>query len=89
MLVAVTHDERPLKQVADGLGISMRMVQRHLSSIYQKNNTQTRAGLSKAFPSTQKAANQLAGRGTTPSLALFEESLDHDFKGPGGHGRRQ
>lgn len=66
MLVAVTHDERPFKQVADELGISMRMVQRHLSSIYQKTNTQTRAGLSKAFPSTQRAANQLAGGGTTP-----------------------
>lgn len=51
VLIAVTHDERPLKQVADELGISMRMVQRHLSSIYQKTATQTRAGLSKAFPS--------------------------------------
>lgn len=51
VLIAVTCDERPLKQVADDLGISMRMVQRHLSSIYQKTDTQTRAGLSKAFPS--------------------------------------
>ena len=51
VLVAVTQDERPLKQVAEELGISMRMVQRHLSSIYQKTNTQTRAGLTKAFPS--------------------------------------
>lgn len=51
VLVAVTQDERPLKQVAEELGISMRMVQRHLSSIYQKTDTQTRAGLAKAFPS--------------------------------------
>ena len=51
VLVVVTQDERPLKQVADELGISMRMVQRHLSSIYQKTDTQTRAGLTKAFPS--------------------------------------
>lgn len=51
VLVAVTQDERPLKQVAEELGISMRMVQRHLSSIYQKTDTQTRAGLTKAFPS--------------------------------------
>lgn len=29
----------------------MRMVQRHLSSIYQKTGTQTRAGLTKTFPS--------------------------------------
>ena len=51
VLMAVTQDERPLKQVAEELGISMRMVQRHLSSIYQKTDTQTRAGLAKAFPS--------------------------------------
>ena len=51
VLIAVTQDERPLKQVAEKLGISMRMVQRHLSSIYQKTDTQTRAGLTKAFPS--------------------------------------
>ena len=51
VLISVTQDERPLKQVAEELGISMRMVQRHLSSIYQKTDTQTRAGLTKAFPS--------------------------------------
>ena len=51
VLIAVTQDERPLKQIAEKLGISMRMVQRHLSSIYQKTDTQTRAGLTKAFPS--------------------------------------
>lgn len=51
VLMAVTQDERPLKQVAEELGISMRMVQRHLSSIYQKTDTQTRAGFTKAFPS--------------------------------------
>ena len=51
VLIAVTQDERPLKQVAEELSISMRMVQRHLSSIYQKTDTQTRAGLAKAFPS--------------------------------------
>lgn len=51
VLAAVTRDERPLKLVADELGISLRMVQRHLSSIYQKTGTQTRAGLTKVFPS--------------------------------------
>lgn len=51
VLIAVTQNERPLKQVAEELGISMRMVQRHLGSIYQKTDTQTRAGLTKAFPS--------------------------------------
>lgn len=49
VLRAVTADERPLKQVADDLGISLRMVQRHLTSIYSKTNTQTRAGLTRAF----------------------------------------
>ena len=49
MLRAVTADERPLKQVADDLGISLRMVQRHLTNIYSKTDTQTRAGLTRAF----------------------------------------
>ena len=51
VLVAVTASEVPLKQVAEDLGISLRMVQRHLTSIYKKTGTQTRAGLTKAFPS--------------------------------------
>lgn len=49
VLRAVAADERPLKQVADDLGISLRMVQRHLTSIYGKTDTQTRAGLTRAF----------------------------------------
>lgn len=49
VLRAMTRDERPLKQVADNLGISLRMVQRHLTSIYKKTDTQTRAGLTKEF----------------------------------------
>lgn len=49
VLRAVTADERPLKQVADDLGVSLRMVQRHLTSIYSKTDTQTRAGLTRAF----------------------------------------
>lgn len=49
VLRAVTADERPLKKVADDLGISLRMVQRHLTSIYSKTDTQTRAGLTRAF----------------------------------------
>ena len=51
VLIAVTASEEPLKQVAESLGISLRMVQRHLTSIYKKTGTQTRAGLTKAFPS--------------------------------------
>lgn len=49
VLRAVTADESPLKQVADDLGISLRMVQRHLTNIYSKTDTQTRAGLTRAF----------------------------------------
>ncbi len=45
VLAAVTANEQPLKQVADDMGISLRMVQRHLTSIYEKTSTQTRAGL--------------------------------------------
>lgn len=51
MLIAVTASEEPLKQVAESLGITLRMVQRHLTSIYKKTGTQTRAGLTKVFPS--------------------------------------
>ena len=47
VLAAVTANEQPLKQVADDLGISLRMVQRHLTSIYEKTSTQTRAGLAR------------------------------------------
>lgn len=47
VLAAVTANEQPLKQVADELGISLRMVQRHLTSIYEKTSTQTRAGLAR------------------------------------------
>ena len=49
VLVAVTASEEPLKQVADELGITLRMVQRHLTSIYKKTGTQTRAGLTKRY----------------------------------------
>ena len=53
MLIAVTASEEPLKQVAESLGITLRMVQRHLTSIYKKTGTQTRAGLTKVFPTGQ------------------------------------
>ena len=49
VLRAVACDERPLKQIADDLGISLRMVQRHLTNIYEKTGTQTRTGLTKEF----------------------------------------
>ena len=39
VLHAVISDERQLKQASDDLGISLRMVQRHLTSIYKKTDT--------------------------------------------------
>lgn len=49
VLKAVIADERPLKQIASELGISLRMVQKHLASLYGKTETQTRSGLTKKF----------------------------------------
>lgn len=69
VLRAVTADERPLKQVADDLGISLRMVQRHLTNIYSKTDTQTRAGLTRAFFGSRAAAHEKAAACQQASLA--------------------
>lgn len=49
VLAAVTADELPLKHVATDMGISLRVLQRHLTSLYQKTGTQSRVGLTKLF----------------------------------------
>ena len=49
VLAAVTADERPLKHAAADMGISLRVLQRHLTSLYQKTGTQSRVGLTKLF----------------------------------------
>lgn len=49
VLAAATADERPLKHVAADMGISLRVLQRHLTSLYQKTGTQSRVGLAKLF----------------------------------------
>ena len=49
VLAAVTADDRPLKQVAPDLGISLRVLQRHLTSLYQKTGTQSRVGLTMLY----------------------------------------
>ena len=49
VLAAVTADDKPLKQVAADLGISLRVVQRHLTSLYGKTETQSRVGLTMLF----------------------------------------
>ena len=49
ILAAVVADEQPLKYVADNLGVGLRTVQHHLTSLYKKTGTQTRAGLTARF----------------------------------------
>ena len=49
VLVLVTADERALKEIASEMDISLRMLQKHLTSIYKKTDTQTRAGLTRKF----------------------------------------
>ena len=49
ILEAVTASEKTLKATAAGMGISLRTVQHHLTSIYKKTNTQTRTGLTRCF----------------------------------------
>lgn len=49
VLAAATADERPLKHVAADMGISLCVLQRHLTSLYQKTGTQSRVGLTKLF----------------------------------------
>ncbi len=49
VLAAVVTDDRPLKQVAVDLGISLRVVQRHLTSLYGKTQTESRIGLTMLF----------------------------------------
>ncbi len=45
VIAAVAADDRPLKQVAADMGISLRVLQRHLTSLYHKTETQTRVSL--------------------------------------------
>lgn len=49
VLAAVVSDERPLKHVAAELGVGLRTVQHHLTSLYKKTGTQTRTGLTARF----------------------------------------
>ena len=49
VLENVLTSEKTLQQIADDMGMSLRMLQRHLSAIYAKTNTKTRAGLTNCF----------------------------------------
>lgn len=65
VLATVTADERPLKHVAADMGISLRVLQRHLTSLYQKTGTQSRVGLTKLFweqPPPPRPARNIARR---------------------------
>lgn len=48
VLAAVCSSEETLQSIADDMGFSLRALQKHLTSIYRKSNTQTRAGLCSA-----------------------------------------
>ena len=54
VLGAVSSSEKTLASIASDLGISERVLQRHLSSIYKKTGTQTRNGLSIALHGINK-----------------------------------
>ena len=45
VLAAVCSSEETLQCIADEMGISLRALQKHLTSIYRKSGTQSRAGL--------------------------------------------
>ena len=74
VLAAVTADERPLKRVAADMGISLRVLQRHLTSLYQKTGTQSRVGLTKLFweqPPPRPARN-IARRRRVPRRLRYQ-----------------
>ena len=48
VLVAVCSSEETLQSIADEMGFSLRSLQKHLTSIYRKSQTQSRAGLASA-----------------------------------------
>lgn len=76
VLAAVMQDERPLKQVAADLDVTLRTVQRHLTSVYQKTSTQTRAGLAvRFFNATRETAgtNNEPGEATPPPTPSARE----------------
>lgn len=79
VLAAVVADEQPLKYVADNLGVGLRTVQHHLTSLYKKTGTQTRAGLTARFieeaqndPQTREARTKQAAE------AVRSESTEGD-----------
>ena len=75
VLATVTADERPLKRVAADMGISLRVLQRHLTSLYQKTGTQSRVGLTKLFweqPPPPRPARNIARRRRVPRRLRYQ-----------------
>lgn len=75
VLATVTADERPLKHVAADMGISLRVLQRHLTSLYQKTGTQSRVGLMKLFweqPPPPRPAHNIARRRRVPRRLRYQ-----------------
>ena len=75
VLATVTADERPLKHVAADMGISLRVLQRHLTSLYQKTSTQSRVGLTKLFweqPPPPRPARNIARRRRVPRRLRYQ-----------------
>lgn len=66
----MVSDERPLKHVAAELGVGLRTVQHHLTSLYKKTGTQTRTGLTARFiEESQNGAQARESREEQPSEA--------------------
>ena len=77
VLAAVVSDERPLKHVAAELGVGLRTVQHHLTSLYKKTGTQTRTGLTARFiEESQNGAQARESREEQPSEATRSASAE-------------
>lgn len=77
VLAAVVSDERPLKHVAAELGVGLRTVQHHLTSLYKKTGTQTRTGLTARFiEESQNGAQARESHEEQPSEATRSASAE-------------
>lgn len=77
VLAAVISDERPLKHVAAELGVGLRTVQHHLTSLYKKTGTQTRTGLTARFiEESQNGAQARESHEGQPSEATRSASAE-------------
>lgn len=67
----------PLKHVAAELGVGLRTVQHHLTSLYKKTGTQTRTGLTARFiEESQNGAQARESHEEQPSEATRSASAE-------------